>query len=60
MTLVIVGASDMPTIVMAQKTANSIPGARLEVFEHSRHFPFIEEPEKFFTIMREFIIAARG
>jgi len=59
-TLVIVGASDMPTIAMAQKTAGSIPGARLEVFEHSRHFPFIEEPEKFFRVMREFIVGALG
>jgi proline-specific peptidase len=54
-TLVIVGASDMPTIAMAQETAGSIPGARLVVFEHSRHFPFIEEPDKFLTVMREFI-----
>ena len=59
-TLVIVGASDMPTIAMAQETAGSIPGARLVVFEHSRHFPFIEEPDKFLTVMREFIHARRG
>ena len=52
-----VGGSDMPTIAMAQRTAGSIPGARLEVFEHSRHFPFIEEPEKFLSVMREFIHA---
>ncbi len=57
-TLVIVGASDMPTIAMAGKTARAIPHARLEVFAHSRHFPFLEEPEKFFRVMREFLASA--
>jgi pimeloyl-ACP methyl ester carboxylesterase len=52
--LVIVGASDMPTIVMAEKTASLLPNARIEVFEYSRHFPFIEEPQKFLQVMRAF------
>jgi proline iminopeptidase len=55
--LVLVGASDMPTVAMAQKTAQLIPHAQLEIFEHSRHFPFIEEPDKFLTLIREFIRA---
>jgi len=54
-TLVIVSTSDMPTVAMAQKTAQLIPNARLEVFEHSRHFPFIEEPDKFLSVIRQFI-----
>lgn len=54
-TLVIVGAYDMPTVAMAQKIAQSIPNARLEVFEHSHHFPFIEETEKFLNVMQQFI-----
>jgi proline iminopeptidase len=54
-TLVIAGASDMPTVEMAGKTARLIPGARLEVFEHSRHFPFYEEPEKFMAVIRQFL-----
>ena len=54
-TLVIVGSSDMPTVGMAQKTANLIPNARLEVFEYSRHFPFIEEPDKFLNVIHHFI-----
>ncbi len=57
-TLVIVGASDMPTVAMAEETARAIPQARLEVFEHSRHFPFLEEPDKFLRIMREFLASA--
>lgn len=54
-TLVIVGASDMPTIEMAERTARAIPNARLEIFQHSRHFPFLEESEKFFRVVREFL-----
>jgi proline-specific peptidase len=54
-TLVIVGASDMPTLAMAGKTARLIPGATLEVFEQSRHFPFYEEPDKFMAVMRQFL-----
>lgn len=53
--LVIAGASDMPTVGMAQAMAQAIPNARLEIFEHSRHFPFIEEPEKFARVMNEFL-----
>jgi proline-specific peptidase len=54
-TLVIVSTSDIPTVAMAQQTAQLIPDAQLEVFEHSRHFPFIEEPETFFNVIRQFI-----
>ena len=54
-TLIIVGGSDMPTIEMAETTLRAIPMARMEVFEHSRHFPFLEEPEKFKQVVREFL-----
>lgn len=54
-TLVIVSTSDIPTVAMAKQTAQLIPDAQLEVFEHSRHFPFIEEPETFFNVIRQFI-----
>ncbi len=54
-TLVIVGASDMPTTEMAERMARAIPNARLEIFQHSRHFPFLEEPDKFFRVLREFL-----
>jgi pimeloyl-ACP methyl ester carboxylesterase len=55
-TLVIVGGSDIVTVPMAQKTARLIRGSRLEVFEHSRHFPFIEEKERFVEVVRKFIL----
>jgi proline-specific peptidase len=54
-TLVIAGASDMPTVAMAAATARAIPHARLEIFAHSRHFPFIEEPVKFLQVVRRFL-----
>ena len=57
-TLVIVGANDMPTVEMARDIAQRIPNARLEVFERSRHFPFIEETEKFQQIMHQFLSLA--
>ena len=56
-TLVLVGAGDMPTVDMARQAAERIPGARLEVFGHTRHFPFLEEPEKFARVMTEFLTA---
>lgn len=54
-TLVIVGAKDMTTIEMAQETVRHIPNVRLVVFERLRHYPFIEEKEKFVTVMKEFL-----
>jgi proline-specific peptidase len=55
-TLVMVGANDMTTIEMAQETVRRIPHSELVVFEHSRHYPFIEEKEKFVRVMKEFLI----
>ena len=53
--LVIAGASDMPTVAMAERQASLFRYGRLEIFEHSRHFPFLEEPDKFFRVVREFL-----
>jgi pimeloyl-ACP methyl ester carboxylesterase len=39
---------------MAEKIASLIPNSAIEVFENSRHYPFIEEPEKFLRVMRKF------
>lgn len=32
-----------------------IPGSRFELFEASSHMPFIEEPDKFDSVMRDFL-----
>ena len=55
-TLVIVGGSDIVSVPVAQKTARPIRGSKLEIFEHSRHFPFIEEKERFIEVVRSFIL----
>jgi proline iminopeptidase len=54
-TMVIVGRGDMATVATAQKMAKLIHNSRLEIFEHSRHYPFIEEKAKFIEVMRSFL-----
>lgn len=55
-TLVIVGRHDFITNVsMAEEMVKHIPNARLEIFEDSGHFALVEEPEKFYRVIREFI-----
>lgn len=48
-TLVLGGAHDWitPPAQGPERVAGGIPGASLEIFEDSGHFPFIEEPERF-------------
>lgn len=38
-----------------QKLHRNHPGSRMEMFEHSGHGPFEDEPGKFFREMREFV-----
>jgi proline-specific peptidase len=55
-TLVIVGRHDFVTNVsMADEMVKHIPNARLEIFEDSGHFAFVEEPEKFYRVIKEFV-----
>jgi len=55
-TLVIVGRHDFITnVAMAEEMVNHIPNARLEIFEDSGHFPLVEEPEKFYRVVKEFV-----
>ncbi len=59
--LVLVGRHDfICSPVQAQLLADNIPSAQLHIFEHSGHFPWIEEPEEFFTTMREFLDTQPG
>lgn len=32
-----------------------IPGSRFEFFEHTAHLPFVEEPERFDAVARDFL-----
>jgi len=55
-TLVIVGRHDFITNVpMAEEIVNHIPDACLEIFEDSGHFALVEEPEKFYRVVKEFL-----
>jgi proline iminopeptidase len=55
--LVIVGRFDFITNVdMAEEMASHIPDARLEIFEESGHFALVEEPQKFYCVIKEFIV----
>jgi proline iminopeptidase len=56
-TLVIAGRHDFITNVsMAEEMVKHIPNARLEIFEDSGHFALVEEPEKFYRVVKEFVL----
>jgi proline iminopeptidase len=55
-TLVIVGRDDFITnVAMAEEMVQYIPDARLEIFEDSGHFALVEEPQKFYQVIKEFV-----
>jgi proline iminopeptidase len=55
-TLVIVGRHDFITnVAMAEEMVKHIPNARLEIFEESGHFALVEEPEKFYQVIEQFV-----
>lgn len=57
-TLVVVGRHDWITPPpFAEELALAIPDARLEVFERSGHYPFVEEPRRFARLVGEFLAA---
>ncbi len=41
---------------MAEEMVKHIPKARLEIFEESGHYGFVEEPEKFYGVIKEFVL----
>ncbi len=56
-TLVMVGRHDFITnVAMAEEMVKHIPNARLEIFEDSGHFALVEEPEKFYRVVRQFVL----
>ncbi|MGY2893448.1 alpha/beta fold hydrolase [Deinococcus sp. UYEF24] len=42
----------------SQATAAGVPGARLHIFEESGHMPFVEQPDEFLNVVREFLDSA--
>jgi pimeloyl-ACP methyl ester carboxylesterase len=55
-TLVMCGAGDWITpLATSHEIVSLIPGSRLEVFAHSGHRPAFEEPERFLSVLRDFL-----
>ncbi len=58
-TLIMVGRHDpQAPLANSERMAAAIPGSRLVIFEHSGHFPYIEEPDAFRAALRRFIADA--
>lgn len=59
-TLIICGGNDWITpLSTSQQIAAAIPSSVLEVFEQSGHFPMVEEPEKFISVLQSFLAEGR-
>lgn len=56
-TMVLAGRYDECVPEHAWEMHQRIPGSRFELFEASAHMPFIEEPDKFDSVMRDFLRA---
>jgi proline-specific peptidase len=54
-TLVTCGRWDEATPACAETLARGIPGASLHVFEKSAHMTFLEQPEEFVGVVRDFL-----
>ena len=55
-TLVITGRYDMNVAPLtAWRLAHAIPGAKLVIFEQSGHLPSYEEPDKYVTVLEDFL-----
>lgn len=49
------GRFDEATPALAETIQRGIPGSELIIFEHSAHFPHIEEAEWYLQILDEFL-----
>ena len=60
-------ASTVPTLIVwgrrdriipvkhGEEAASIIPGARLEVFEHAGHFPYVDDPYRFVEVLLDWV-----
>ena len=53
--LVLCGRYDEATPALAETIHHGIPGSELVIFEHSAHFPHIEETERYLQVLDEFL-----
>ena len=54
-TLLASGFYDEATPATVQPFFDSIPNVRWEIFEHSSHMPFVEEPERYLQVVGDFL-----
>ena len=55
-TLVVAGRHDVFTsFPQAHRIGRRVRGSTVEVFEHSGHFPWLDEPEPFFAFVRDWL-----
>ena len=55
-TLIVWGALDtIIPVSHAYAAHEAMPGSRLEIFEQSRHFPHMDEPERFAQVLLDFL-----
>jgi proline iminopeptidase len=57
-TLLLVGRHDLHTSwPQSYRIASRLPDAEVVVFEHSAHFPWIEEPDRFYDVLERWLAA---
>jgi len=54
-TLITSGTNDLCTPFIAKTMYDGIPNSRWELFQHSRHMPFVEEHEKYAKILTDWL-----
>ena len=60
-TLLVTGRHDVfSSFPQAHRIARRIPGARVEIFEHSGHFPWLDEPDAFFGLVHDWLVTTVG
>jgi L-proline amide hydrolase len=55
-TLLCSGRFDEATPATVQPFFDNIPDVRWEIFEHSSHMPFVEEPERYLSVVESFLV----
>jgi proline iminopeptidase len=59
-TLVLRGRDDEATPALAETIQQGIPESELVIFEHSAHFPHIEETERYLQVLNAFLDRVEG
>lgn len=54
-TLITSGAEDMCTPLIAETMHSGIPGSERVLFEHSRHYSFIEENRRYLDVLKDWL-----